>query len=133
MEVEQVETEFTDDELNAMLGVVEGMTKGHYTVPPRTETRCLHKIKVDVDKSTPVKEEERGWMCIAALLDWGPDMLDEHMTIDDHTLRTHTKQRLSNAATIAWVGNNMHRLLYEVVEMRKRLAELELLVPRETK
>jgi hypothetical protein len=131
-EVEPVETEFSDEELEAMLGVVQNMTKGHYTVPTREETKCLHLIQVNVDKSSPAQDDERGLLCIAALLQWGDDVLEEHMTIQDFTLKTKTKQRLANAATIAWVGNNMHRLLYEVVEMRKKLSELDLIQPRET-
>ena len=135
-ELEPVETEFGDDELEAMLGVVDEMTKGVYTVPPVKPGQAPHLIKVEIDKNNPAPHKHEGqiqfgWMCIAALLDWGDDILDEHMTVEDFSLKTKTKQRLANAATIAWVGNNMHRFIYEFIEMRKVLNEQGLLKPRD--
>jgi hypothetical protein len=132
-----VETEFTDEELEAMLGIVEGMTKGLYTVPHVKPGHAPHLIKVaiNIDDPAPRKHEGQvyyGWMCLAAVLQWGPDIVDDHLHVEDHSLKTKTKQRLSNAATIAWVGNNLHRLLYEVVEMRKCLKKLDLIEPRNT-
>ena len=134
-ELEPVETEFGDDELAAMLGVVAEMTKGVYTTPSVKPGQAPHYIKVEIDYENQVShrhegQEQKGWMCIAALLDWGPDILDEHMTMDDYSLKTKTKQRLANAATIAWVGNNLHRLIYEVIEMRRMLVKYGLLEAR---
>ena len=135
-EVEPVETEFGDEEIEAMLGIAGSMTKGQYLVPDVKPGHAPHLIKVTINEGNPAphKHEGRtvfGWMCLAAVLQWGKDVLDEHMRIEDFSLKTKTKQRKSNAAMIAWVGNNQERLLYEFLEMRKRLQELELLVPRQ--
>lgn len=130
-----VETEFTDEELEAMLGVVAEMTKGHYTVPQVKAGKAPHLIKVEISKEDPAPHKyegqiQYGWMCFAAILDWGPDILDEHLSVEDFGMKTKTKQRIANATTTAWAGNNMHRLLYEVLEMRKRLKALDLIEER---
>ena len=132
-----IETEFSDEELQAMLGVVADMTPGNYIVPPTNPARAPHHVKVCIHAESQAKQyadaaefREGGLMCLAAVLGWGPDILDEMLHIEDHGQRTRTKQRVANATAIAWAGNNLQRLLYETLEMRKLLQAYGLLEPR---
>lgn len=133
----KIPTGFTLHELKYILNAAEHMTKGAYFLPPPRKGHAPHAVRVDtmvkvVYRPDEEKEESKG-ETICAFLAWGPDVLEDEVTVLDTTLSTGTKERLANATVISWVGNNLALLLKEHVAMRTALDAMGLVVDAEVR
>lgn len=127
-------TRFDDKELERVIDMASSLTPGVWFVP--NKPKCDHEVRVDTgvvidwdyrDEGDDPNDKHAGWVTHALLLHTGPDVLEDWVAALDATRRTKTRHRLSNALLMAWVGNNMSMLLNEVLAMRDKLRQLDLL------
>jgi hypothetical protein len=122
-----LETAFSDKELKGLLELVRQMTPGVAIVPAPKPGEAGHLVDIVVGSDgVPDEEKPAGLETVAAHLRWGDSILLESLSIKDRTLRTKVKQRLANAAAIAWFFNNAELFLTEMLQAREALRSLDL-------
>jgi hypothetical protein len=118
-------SQFSEQDLQTLLSAVKSMTPGQYSVSPVKIGHSPYLVNVKV--SSGLEGQGPAWESIAAVLGWGPDLVEDHLAMVDESQRSNLLTRMANAATISWVGNNLGYLLEELIAIRKIMRQLDLI------